>query len=418
MSAIEIAIADYRNALDSLHAPDADQTGIAALRVLLARDAVARGLSAENPPAAETLIALSELDGRLTAAAAAIVASAGRAALSSWRQTLSAPPSAGGQGAGWWWSLDQLAPEAVRRPSVLWAILAGFLLTLSISLAADISRRFLTGGPDFIGVFSTVSQGLLALLAGSAVIQAGRGWIERTLSDLGVPPQRQHLWKTGLALAVLGLILALRLSLPAIGRLYNDRGVQLQAAGLTTSAIESYVRGLNLNPDAAGTRYNLATAYEDILDYDAALTEYQKAIRANPKLYPAHINLARLYNLRKRDYASALGLLDNALKLNPTAADTQYSLYKNRGWAHLGLKLLKLAEDDLRRAVALRPDAAAAHCLLAQTLEAKGQTADALPAWDGCLAYDAPGEGVEADWRAVAQERLTAGPPAAGGGAR
>ena len=311
----------------------------------------------------------------------------------------------------WWWSLDQVARDAEPRPSALWAILAGLFLTIAISLTADISRRFLTGGPDFVGVFSTISQAALALLAGTAVIQIGHGWIEQTLSGAGIDRSKHHLWKAGLALVVMMLILALRFSLPGIARLYNDRGVQMQASGKTTSAIESYQRAINLNSDSAQAHYNLATAYEDILDFDAALTEYQTAIRADPALYAAQVNLARLYNLRKLDYASALRLLNTALALKPAAVDTQYSLYKNRGWAHFGLKLYGLAEEDLRKALALRSDGAAAHCLLAQVLEAKSQSEAALASWDHCLAFDAAGEGVEADWHAMAQERLAGGKP-------
>jgi tetratricopeptide (TPR) repeat protein len=185
----------------------------------------------------------------------------------------------------------------------------------------------------------------------------------------------------------------------------------MQASGKTTSAVESYQRAINLNSDSAQAHYNLATAYEDILDFDAALTEYQTAIRADPALYAAQVNLARLYNLRKLDYASALRLLNTALALKPAAVDTQYSLYKNRGWAHFGLKLYGLAEEDLRKALALRADGAAAHCLLAQVLEAKSQREAALASWDQCLAFDTAGEGVEADWHAMAQERLAGGKP-------
>jgi len=402
MPALDAAITAYRVALNDLQARvETDAT----MRVLLARDDVARTLAANPAPTAETLTALAGLDGRLRATAPQIDRAVGSRTLASWRQTVSPRPGA------WWWSLDQIARDAEPRPSALWAILAGLFLTIAISLTADISRRFLTGGPDFVGVFSTISQAALALLAGTAFIQIGHGWIEQTLSGAGVDRSKHHLWKAGLALVVMMLILALRLSLPGIARLYNDRGVRMQASGKTTSAIESYQRAVNLSSDSAQAHYNLATAYEDILDFDAALTEYQTAIRADPALYAAQVNLARLYNLRKLDYASALRLLNTALALKPTAVDTQYSLYKNRGWAHFGLKLYGLAEEDLRKALALRPDGAAAHCLLAQVLEAKSQSEAALTSWDRCLAFDASGEGVEANWHAMAQERLAGGKP-------
>ena len=238
---------------------------------------MARALAADPGPTGEALTTLAELDGRLRAAAPQIERAVGSKTLASWRQTISPTPGA------WWWSLDQVARDAEPRPSALWAILAGLFLTIAISLTADISRRFLTGGPDFVGVFSTISQAALALLAGTAVIQIGHGWIEQTLSGVGIDRSKHHLWKAGLALVVMMLILALRFSLPGIARLYNDRGVQMQASGKTTSAIESYRRAINLNSDSPQAHYNLATAYEDILDFDAAMTEYQVAIQADPR---------------------------------------------------------------------------------------------------------------------------------------
>lgn len=397
---MEVPIEAYRSALDEWQSSVPAEHADVILRVLLARDDAANALVAGEPQAPESFRALAELDERLRGLAPVVIAGVGRAVLVGWRETRN--PSS----AAWWWSLDLLVPQIDRPPSALWAVLAGFCFTISVSLIADISRRFLTGGPDFVGVFSTLSQAFLALLAGSAFVQAGKGWLDAALTGLGIAPHRHHRWKAGLALLILAAILGLRLSLPGIARAYNDRGVEMQADGMVTSAIDSYSRALELNPDFAQAHYNLAAAYEDILDFDAALGEYQKAIRANPKLYAAQVNLARLYNLRKRDYASALSLLNAALKLEPSAADTQYSLYKNRGWAHFGLKLYGLAEADLRRALKLRPDGAAAHCLLAQVQETEGRREAALTAWGDCLAFDAPGEGVEADWHATAQERL------------
>ena len=135
--------------------------------------------------------------------------------------------------------------------------------------------------------------------------------------------------------------------------------------------------------------------------------EYQTAIQADPQIYLAYNNLAHLYMLQKRDYVSALRLTTRGLDLKPAEPAVRYSLYKNRAWAYLGLKLPGLAEADLRQALAVRPEGAAAHCLLAQALELKGRSADALPAWENCVAHYAPGEGVEPDWYAAARERLS-----------
>jgi len=112
--------------------------------------------------------------------------------------------------------------------------------------------------------------------------------------------------------------------------------------------------------------------------------------------------------LQKRDYASALRLLERGMNLKPTEPSVNYSLLKNRAWAYLALKLPGLAEADLRQALALRPEGAAAHCLLAQVLETSGKPADALSSWERCVAYYGADENVEPDWYATARERVGA----------
>ena len=167
-------------------------------------------------------------------------------------------------------------------------------------------------------------------------------------------------------------------------------------------------RAISLAPDFALAHYNLGSAYDDILQYDKALVEYQTAIQNDPQVYFAYNNLARLYMLQKRDYVSALRLLERGMDLKPTEPAVKYSLLKNRAWAYLALKLPGLAEADLRQALALRPEGAAAHCLLAQVLETRGKPADALSFWERCVAYYGAEENVEPDWYATARERVGA----------
>src|SRR5262249_43902327 len=144
-----------------------------------------------------------------------------------------------------------------------------------------------------------------------------------------------------------------------------------QQAGDLPGAIRGFQRASSLDPDYAAARYNLATAYEDVVQFDKAIDEYQKALIADPKFYAAHNNLARLYLVRRKEYASALNILNMALALKPPDPRVLYSLYKNRGWAHFALGLYDLAEEDLTESLGWRNDGAAAHCLLAQVLEAK-----------------------------------------------
>ena len=384
------AITRYAAALD---ASDIDPLAIA-----LARDAVARALAGAPNVTAEDVSEVAELDGRLRRQATELTVD--RPVFAAWRTAMQPPAGA------WWWALDEVADSAAPRPHAIWAILAGVCITVALSLAAEISVRFLSGGPDFLGLLSTLSQAFLALLAGSAFTRAGSEWVDRFLTRRRAAKKSHGAWKTLFALAVLAAIVLLRFSLPSIARLYNDRGVRLQQAGKITSARQSFARAIKLNPDYAAAHFNLGSVHEETLDYDEALGGYQRAIKLDARMYPAYNNLARLYVLRRSDPASALALLEQALRLAPPDRGVQYALNKNRGWANFKLEYFLQAEDDLRQAIALRPQGgAAAHCLLAQVLEA--QKKDATAEWEACVAF-APFERgeVEASWLGRAQERL------------
>jgi tetratricopeptide (TPR) repeat protein len=402
MLSLSEAISAYQTALGKMSTPPSEGSSLSVMSVLLTRDALAQALTSSDPVTAEVLLRVTELDRDLQSRAAALAVQAGAGALAGWRDSVQPPASS------WWWYIDERAAESESSPHLLWMVISGFFLALALSLTAEISRRFLSVGSDFIGVFSTISQGALALLAGSTLTNMGHEEVERLLGRFSVPRRHHHFWKAGLSLLVFLLVLSLRFSLPSIARYYNDLGVHQQNGGLVTSAIDNFRRSISLNPDFAQAHYNLATAFEDVLDYDRALAEYQTALQAAPGLYLTYNNLARLYILRRNDPASALKLLNVALELNPSSpmpAAAQYSLYKNRGWANLALKLYGQADADLRQALELRPDGAAAHCFLAQLLEAKGNLPDALPEWESCLRYE-KGDVVEASWAGLARERL------------
>lgn len=400
-AAVRDALLRYESALAVLERTTSpEDLPSAALATLFARDALASTLSGPAGITPGPLSQAAQLDSRLRAQATRVSTSVGRGTLGSWRTVLDVRPNA------WWWSLDTVADGSIPAPHPLWAIVAAAFITLAISLATDISLRFLSGGADVLGLFSAFSQALLALLAGGAFTRVGGEWIERLLGRRGVRKKSQGALKAALALAVLAVIVGLRLSLPAIARLYNDSGVEQQQAGRLTEARKSFERAVRLSPDYPQAHYNLASALEETLDYDPALGSYQRAIKLDERIYPAYNNLARLYILRRNDSASALALLNTAIELAPQDSPVQYSLYKNRGWANFGLKFHLQAEADLRHAIALRKaGGAAAHCLLAQVLEA--QAREAAAEWESCVSYiEGERHEVEPGWLGLAQERL------------
>ena len=85
-------------------------------------------------------------------------------------------------------------------------------------------------------------------------------------------------------------------------------------------------------------------------NYDAAVADYSKAIRLNPK-YGAALNNRAVAYRTKGDLPRALADLALAIRLNPKSAQA----FTNRGLIHLKLGNRDRAIVDFRRAVALKP---------------------------------------------------------------
>jgi tetratricopeptide (TPR) repeat protein len=405
MDTLGAMLTAYQTALDALAQP-ADDHAALVMAALLARDRLA-GVLAQSQPTTSDLSTLTALDRRLQANAVQIDARVGASTLAAWRNAVQPPATA------WWWRLDERAAEA-SRPSALWTVIAGFFLAVSISLTAEIARRFLAVGPDLVGVFSTLVQGFLTLLAGRSLTDAGLRRLEKTLAAINVHRRYAPIANVLLAMLVMLLVVALRLSLPALARYYSEEGARLQQQNQLSAAILRYQRATSLSPTFALAHYNLGTAYELSLAFDPAIVSYQAALRSDSQMIPAYNNLARVYLFQDR-FSNALVLLNIGLDLDqamisaPDRTVVRYSLYKNRAWANLGLKYINQAQSDAASALDLRPDGAAAHCLMAQVLEARNDMQSALTYWENCLAYEKLDTFVpaEARWLGLAHERLT-----------
>ena len=299
------------------------------------------------------------------------------------------------------------------RRTALWTLLTAFAAAASISLLVDVAQRFLSGGSDqlsivrnFVQIPLLGAQAALALLAGGTLSEPGRQWIERLLIRTGLYNNYGVVKRLLISATVLVVVLGVRLSLPFVAVRYNERAARAVEQKDLTAAAYDYQRALSLNPDYAQAHYGLAVVYEGLQRHDEAIGEYNRAILLNYQFGYAHNNLARLLLKRgkDKDYENALQVLDEALGRTPEDAGLLYSLLKNHGWANYELKNHHEAEQDLRRASAIREDGASAHCLLGYVFEAKQAAAD--DEWEDCVRF-APGErDVEASWLAHARERL------------
>lgn len=370
--------------------------GDSVLGCLLARDDVldiARGTGALSTAEFKAIL---DADDTLHGQASRIERRIGSATLARWRATRQPPADA------WWWHLDLVSERAAERPG--WAALTITLLIVAFGFVLDIGLRWMGGGADFLGLFSGLVQSLLVLLVGSSFTAVGNRWARRALRAVGVGAHRFQEGKAAVALLLTVILGLSSWNLWRLSGLYYQTALSYQSSGQVTRALEDFGRAVRLDPGWSAAHYQLAIALEDSLDHDRAVSEYQRALLADGSFVPAYNNLARLLMRERGDFAAALQLLDRALAREPAEPALRYSIYKNRGWAYLGLSVPGLAEADLRQALAIRPSGAAAHCLLAQALEQTGRAEAARPAWEDCLRFERA-DYVEAAWIATARAR-------------
>ncbi len=142
-----------------------------------------------------------------------------------------------------------------------------------------------------------------------------------------------------------------------------DAGVRHWQAGAADAAIASFRAALRLDPRLAPAQVNLGMLLEDRGEIDAALDAYRNAIALDPGVFQAHLNLGALLAARKRfDEAEAAYLA--ALACDPAAP---------AGWSNLGVLYACTgreapAEHCYRQAIALDPGYALARFNLAYVL--------------------------------------------------
>ncbi|OLT61285.1 tetratricopeptide repeat protein [Moorena bouillonii] len=414
---LESILNRYEAALNALEKTDNKPSAETILRVLITRNVVHEKFADIAHISKDKLIKLIELDSKLKKQAGLINQTV---QLADWRSSFHPPKDY------WWWFLE--APtHPLDRFDWLWNALTVTSLTASVSLVVDISSRFLSTSPGFIGSFAVISQSALTLLtAGGILTKAGRTGVEEILSRLGI---KKYLWqevKLGLSGVLLLSLIGFRASLPLISGYVNEKGVKNYDDGDWSTAQSNYERALSLNADNADAHYNLGRLYEDLQDFKKARTQYRLAAQGG--LDAAYNELGRLY-IQDKKYSQAVSLLltglDNLqendlqnklLKTEDiqTKNETQYALWKNLGWARLKQGRYADAETHLRDAIELektfKQTPAAAHCLLAQVIENKPakDPDNALAEWKICLRYTGIRNPDEDIWVDMARKRINA----------
>lgn len=398
-SQLDSALNRLNAALTVLEENDGSPPSEAILKTLIARDSVQAALADVTQIPEASLIAVTRIDSRLKNKSELI---AQTVLANDWPASFNPPQE------HWWWFLE--APiHRLDRFDWVWNALTVASFTASLSLVVDISSRFVSGGPGFLGSFAIISQSALTLLtAGGVLTEAGRKGIEEILSRLGI---KKYLWqevKLGLSGVLLLSLIGFRVSLPLISDYFNERGLDNYLTGDWSSAQSDYKRALSLNPDNAEAHYNLGRLYEDLQELDKAWTQYRLSAQAG--LDAAYNALGRIYIQENKNSQAASLLLRGLEKLQEGDAQTQYALLKNLGWARLKQERYADAETYLREAIALEgafeQTPAAAHCLLAQVIEKKEGQDSALQEWEICLGYADVRYPEEDAWYGMARERV------------
>ncbi len=411
---LERALTDYESVLKELEESEEKERSPSpetCLQILLLRDKIQTQVTREHPPSTQAALRLISLDERLSEQGGLI---AQTLPLDKFRDLIDPPESA------WWWYVQP--PEKIHPWDTfnwLWELLTVPILASNFALVAAISSRFLAGGPDAIGAFATIGQGLIALLAaGAPLSKVGQQVIERSLTGFNLPKYLWHEAKLTLALAVFLGLLGFQAYLPNIARFYVRRGIAAQRQFQTTLALAQFQRALELDPNNMEAHFRLGNIYEDLLEFDKAQAEYRVALLGD--CIEAYNNLGRLHIVRSEDYTGAAALLrQGQLKLenrdsieikycsSASLQAIEYIFLKNLGWARLMQERPLDAESELRKALEINPQDAAPHCLLAQALEDQNkEPAAVLERWEQCYALARGLNPEEDDWLEMARQRL------------
>ncbi len=127
-----------------------------------------------------------------------------------------------------------------------------------------------------------------------------------------------------------------------------QRGDILMARKMYREAIETYREGIH---DVAVLYNKIGIAYHQLLDFKAAMENYQMALRLDPKYAEAINNIGTIY-YAQRKHKKAINQYKKALRYAPKSA----SIYSNLGTAYFARKKYKDAFAAYQKALELDPD--------------------------------------------------------------
>ncbi|MBI4309244.1 MAG: tetratricopeptide repeat protein, partial [Candidatus Omnitrophica bacterium] len=134
---------------------------------------------------------------------------------------------------------------------------------------------------------------------------------------------------------------------PAMAGAYYQRGLLYYKIGAFKDAVDDFTRAIALEHDLKG-RYQRGKSYEALKQFDLAIEDFIKFLKADPYDMKALNELVVAY-LMKGDRANALAVFNKSISLHPYNADG----YNNRGIVYLQQKQYDAALENFTNAARL-----------------------------------------------------------------
>jgi tetratricopeptide (TPR) repeat protein len=144
------------------------------------------------------------------------------------------------------------------------------------------------------------------------------------------------------------------------------RSKAYELKGDIEAAIKDYDAAIRLAPAASSWYNNRANLFQKKKDFDRAIQDYDRSIELNPNSSIVRGNRGNAY-ANRREFAKAIADYDESLRLNPKYINA----LANRGNAHRELKDFDAALADFDAALKIDPDFAFGLCNRGETWLAK-----------------------------------------------
>jgi predicted O-linked N-acetylglucosamine transferase (SPINDLY family) len=167
----------------------------------------------------------------------------------------------------------------------------------------------------------------------------------------------------------------------------NNRGNALHELGRFAEAIENYNSILALQPANALAFANRGAAFKDLRQTDEAIADFDRALALAPDHAGAWTNRGEVLLLLRR-FDEALASYDRALSVNPELPQA----WLGRASVLMNGRVTE-ALAACQRALAIKPNSAAAHTLLGQWHAKQGDAEAAVACFDRALAIKPDDEG-------------------------